>query len=328
VLGHVFPVDTAMDDLLAQVTQSLAELVVPRHSHLPPAVARVLRPGKLFRPRLTLGVAAALGTNDPDAAVRAATAVELLHMSSLIHDDLMDDSPERRGVPSIHVAASPASAVAMGDLLLARGAGVAAELGPESARAFAHALDQLWEGQLMESELTSSTSVEPHLRYIGLKTAALMEAAAAMGALSQGATSEETAHLARFGHAVGMAFQIADDLLDHIGDPVVLGKAVGADLPRGVVSVGAWHALALHRLTPHNTDAAVLDALAKQDPSVTYAVAVIGEYLDSARRALRVATTDNAVWDDARAMIVNMLEHGVLQRHRTLITHSVASWPA
>jgi heptaprenyl diphosphate synthase len=215
----------------------------------------------------------------------------------------------------------------MGNLLLARGAGIAAELGPESARAFAHALDQLWEGQLMEPELTSSTSVEPHLEYIGLKTAALAEAAAVMGALSQGASAEQTAQLAGFGHAVGMAFQIADDLLDHIGDPVVLGKAVRADLPRGVISVGAWHALSLHGLTPHITDAAVVNALAARDASVTYAMAIIGEYLGSARRALDAATTVSDVWDDARAMIAGMLERGVLQRHRRLITQAVTSWP-
>jgi heptaprenyl diphosphate synthase len=324
MIGHA----VAMDALLEQVTESLAELVVPRHSRLLPAVDRVLQPGKLFRPRLTLGVAAALGTSHPDTAVQAATAVELLHMSSLIHDDLMDDSPQRRGVPSIHVAASPATAIAVGNLLLARGAEVAAELGPESARTFAHALGQLWEGQLMESELASSTSVAPHLEYIALKTAALMEAAAAMGALSQSATSEQTAQLARFGHAVGMAFQIADDLLDHIGDPVALGKAVGADVSRGVISVGAWHALSLRGTTPQTTDAAVVNALASEDASVGYAMTMIGEHLDSARRALHAATLEDAVWDDARAMIAGMLERGVLQRHRSLITQAVASWPA
>lgn len=324
MIGHA----VGMDALLERVIQDLTELAAPRHSSLLPPVAQALQPGKLFRPRLTLGVAAALGIGDPDAAVRAATAVELLHMSTLIHDDLMDDSPQRRGVPSIHVAASPATAVAMGNLLLARGAGIAAELGPESARAFAHALDQLWEGQLMEPELASSTSVAPHLEYIGLKTAALMEAAAAMGALSQSTSAEQTAQLARFGHAVGMAFQIADDLLDHIGDPASLGKAVGADLPRGVISVGAWHALSLHELTPHITDAAVVDTLAAQDASVTYAMTIIGDYLDSARHTLLLATTGSNVWDAARAMIAGMLERGVLQRHRPLITQAVTSWPA
>lgn len=225
--GHAI----GLDSLLDRVTERLADLVVPMHSSLLPAAAQVLRPGKMFRPRMTLGVAAAVGMADPDAAVKAAAAVELFHMSSLIHDDLMDDSPQRRGVPAIHVAASPASAIAVGNLLLARAAVVAADLGPQSALTFAHALEQLWEGQLMEPELASSTTAESHWRYIALKTAALMEAAAAMGALSQGAGTETVAHVSRFGHAIGIAFQVADDLLDHIGDPVALGKAVGADLP-------------------------------------------------------------------------------------------------
>jgi geranylgeranyl pyrophosphate synthase len=322
--GHA----TSMGALLERVTEDLADLVVPRHSCLLPAAARVLQPGKLFRPRMTLGVAAALGMNDPAAAVHAAAAVELLHMSSLIHDDLMDGSPTRRGVPSIHVVASPATAIAVGNLLLARAAGVAAELGPQSAGTFAHALEQLWEGQLMEPELVSSTSAQSHLRYIALKTAALMEAATAMGALSQGASAEQTANVARFGHAVGMAFQVADDLLDHIGDPDALGKAVGADLPRGVVSLGAWHALVVHGASPQTTDAVIVDALAAQEESVDYAMTIIGDYLDAARRSLRAATSDIDVWEDARAMIAGMLERGVQQQHRQLIVLAVTAWPA
>src|SRR5690349_9825059 len=205
--GHMSSHVVSGESLLERVTDHLADLVVPRHSALLPAAARVLESGKLFRPRMTLGVAAGLGMANPDAAVRAAAAVELLHMSSLIHDDLMDDSPHRRGVPALHVAASPASAIAVGNLLLARASGLAAALGPEAASTFAHALEQLWEGQLMEPGLTSQASSETHLRYIALKTAALMQAAASLGALSQAATAEQNTELSRFGHAVGMAFQ-------------------------------------------------------------------------------------------------------------------------
>jgi heptaprenyl diphosphate synthase len=322
---HAVPIESLLD----RVTGDLADLIVPRHSCLLPAAARVLQPGKLFRPRMTLGVAAGLGMKNPDAAVRAATAVELLHMSSLIHDDLMDDSPHRRGVPTIHVAATPASAIAVGNLLLARAAGVAADLGPKAARTFARALEQLWEGQLMEPELASSTSSERHLQYIALKTAALMEASTEMAALSQDATDEQTAHVAQFGHAVGMAFQVADDLLDHIGDPAALGKAVGGDLARGVVSVGAWHALSLHGMARHTThDAAAVDALAAQDESVDYAMAVIGSYLELARHALQRAAVHFEVWEDARAMIAGMLERGVRHRHLRVITQAVTRWPA
>lgn len=319
---------TSMDVLLDRVSEDLTDLIVPEHSHLLPATARALAPGKMFRPRMTLGVAATLGMPNPEAAVRAAAAMELLHMSSLIHDDLMDDSPHRRGVPTIHAAASPAHAIAMGNLLLARAAAVAAELGEQSARIFAQALRQLWEGQLMEPELASSISVERHLQYIALKTAALMEAAAAMGALSQGATAEQTHAMAGFGNAVGMAFQVADDLLDHIGDPTVLGKAVGTDLPRGVVSVGAWHALSRRGATPHTTDAAAVGVLASQEESVAYAISLIGDYLETARRSLCPVTSGLRMWQDARAVIAGMLERGVRQHHREQIARAVAAWPA
>ena len=189
---------TSMGVLLDRVSEDLTDLVVPQHSPLLPATARAFAPGKMFRPRMTLGVAAAVGMPDPDAAVRAAAAIELLHMSSLIHDDLMDDSPTAGACRTIHVAASPAMRSRSGNLLLARAAGVAAELGPESARTFAQALEQLWEGQLMEPELASSTSAEPHLRYIALKTAALMEAAAAIGCSESGRHSRADARTGPF----------------------------------------------------------------------------------------------------------------------------------
>jgi geranylgeranyl pyrophosphate synthase len=317
----------ATDALLARVSSELAELTVPQHSASMPAAARVLRPGKMFRPRMTLGVAAALGLSRPDAAVRAAAAVELLHMSSLIHDDLMDDSPQRRGVPSLHVAASPAAAIAMGNLLVARAAGVAAELGPDCATVFSQAMEQLWEGQLAEPGLIDSTSAETHLRYIALKTAALVEAATAMGALSQCSTAEQTTQLGRFGRDVGMAFQVADDLLDHVGDPAALGKGVGGDLPRGVISLGAWHALDVHGGTPRTVDVSVLEGLAAGEASVSYVMTVIGGYLDSARRALHMAVTDGGAWEDARAMIAGMLERGSREDLRPLIAKGVSSWP-
>lgn len=321
---HAVPVETLLD----RVANNLASQIIPRHSRLLPAAAEVLRPGKMFRPRMTLGIATSLGMSDPDAAVQAATAVELLHMSSLVHDDLMDSSPHRRGVPSLHIAASPAAAIAVGNLLLARAAGIAADLGPQCARVFARALDQLWEGQLMEPELVGSTSAGPHLQYIALKTAALMEAAAALGALSQGATAQQAAQAARFGHEVGMAFQIADDLLDHIGDPAALGKEVGGDLVRGVVSLGAWHALTLHGATPDTMDAADIDRLAAQDASIEFAVGMVGDHLQSARRALQSVTPDAAVWENATVMIGGMLERSARPEHRHVVVSAVKRWPA
>lgn len=317
-----------MEPLLTRVVEHLSALVAPLHSTLKAEVSQALAPGKLFRPRLALGVAAALGMPAREAAIRAAVAVELLHMSSLIHDDLMDGSPQRRGVPAVHVAASPATAIAIGNLLLARAASVAASLGPASARTFARALECLWEGQLMEPELALSGSRSVHLRYIAMKTAALIAASAELAALSQGAGEQQSTHLARFGHEIGMAFQVADDLLDHIGDPVTLGKNVGSDTSRGVVSLGAWYVLALTGSTLDVTGAAVLNSLAAEDEPVNHALDVIADYLGAARTALADGgVRDTGAWHDARQHIARMVMRGAAADRRELVQQGVARWP-
>ncbi len=317
-----------MELLLDRVVQQLGELVVPRHSALRPDVARALAPGKLFRPQLALRVAATLGLRAPEAAQQAAVAIELLHMSSLIHDDLMDDSPQRRGVPAVHATADASTAIAIGNLLLARATSVAARLGPACARTFAGALESLWEGQLMEPGLPATSSRATHVQYIAMKTAALMAATCEMAALSQDADDQQSAQLARFGHGVGMAFQVADDLLDHIGDPAALGKTVGTDTSRSVVSLGAWHALAVTGTTLEATSADELNTLAAQDDAVNHAMDAIGGYLDAAHSALADAgVRDTSAWDYAHTQIVRMLTTGARADRRDVVQAAVTRWP-
>jgi heptaprenyl diphosphate synthase len=317
-----------VDLLLNRVVQRLGELVVPRHSILGPDVAQALAPGKLFRPQLALRVSDALGLPEPVAASEAAVAVELLHMSSLVHDDVMDDAPQRRGVPTVHTVADPATAIAIGNLLLARAASVAASLGVACTRTFAGALECLWEGQLMESAVRERNSRSNHGRYIALKTAALMAATCEMAALSQRADERQSSRLARFGHEVGMAFQVADDLLDHIGERAVLGKAVGTDTSRGIVSLGAWHALELRGETPETLSAQEINSLAAEDEPVRHALKLVGAHLDGARRTLSGAGVDaSALWRHPRTQIAGMLIAGVREDRRELVHAEVARWP-
>ena len=308
-----------MEDLLDRVVHDVSSLVHPRHSALHPAAARALEPGKLFRPRLTLQVAALLGLPDAGAAVDAAAAIELLHMSSLVHDDLMDDSPQRRGVPAIHAAVDPATAIAVGNLLLARGAALAAGLGAECARAFAGAVESLWEGQLMETALNQRYSLDDHLQYIALKTAALMAATTELGALSQGADAEMAGSFRAFGHEIGMAFQLADDLLDHIGDPAALGKEVGGDTARGIVSVGGWYALRLRGLAHRDVSAARLNAISSEDDAVAHALGAINERLEGARATLEAFSGADIVWRAAYEQVSRMLTTGSPQRRELIL---------
>lgn len=227
---------TEVDRLLDEVRRRLAtppSCGVPSVDRL---VVDALRPGKLLRPGLVVRSALAAGDlRDADeAVVTGALAVELLHVATLVHDDIIDASTVRRGRPSVVAAAGVGTAIVVGDLLLARGAGAAAESGAPAARAWARALDRMAAGQLREEGLSVAPSVEAHAEYVGLKTAALFRASAEIGALAVGADPGVVEAHGRFGHHVGMVLQHLDDLLDAIGDPRRMGKPVGADRANGV----------------------------------------------------------------------------------------------
>lgn len=200
----------------------------------------VLLGGKRMRPQLALAAAALSG--DEAAAIPAAVAVELVHAYSLVHDDLpsMDDDALRRGQPTVHVAFGEAAAVLAGDALqalafdvLARAplpAPVVVELVATLARASGAA--GMCGGQALDLAATgrsAGTAVADLERLHALKTGALIRAAVRMGALSTGAPADALAPLDRFADALGLAFQVRDDILDVEGDSTQLGKTAGKD---------------------------------------------------------------------------------------------------
>lgn len=212
----------------------------------------LLAPGKRLRPALTVWAAASCG-GDWETAAPAAIAVELIHAYSLVHDDLpaMDDDDLRRGRPTCHRAFDEATAILCGDalqalafetlatgmpadvagqacLVLARAAGGAALVGGQADDL---AAERGWIGDL------SAASAEERVAWLERihrrKTGALFSAALALGALSAGATPEQQRALASYGRNFGLAFQIADDLLDAEGSEAAVGKRVGKDAERG-----------------------------------------------------------------------------------------------
>jgi geranylgeranyl pyrophosphate synthase len=212
--------------------------------HVDVLVTDALRPGKLLRPELVVhsarvasgvaGAASAPGADLEERVVAGAVAVELLHVATLVHDDIIDEAPLRRGRPSVVAAAGTPTAIVVGDLLLARGATAAASASADAAAAWALALERMASGQLREELLAAAPSVEAHAEYVALKTAALFRASAEIGALVAGARPDVVEALGSFGHHFGMAFQHVDDLLDTIGDPRLMGKPVDADGANGV----------------------------------------------------------------------------------------------
>ena len=198
--------------------------------------------GKRLRPMLVFlcaGLARTSGA-DGDPRVRAATAVELLHMATLVHDDVLDRAALRRGRPTVVESAGRAAAVATGDLLLAR---AFAELGltgdPDAVRALSAASSALVRGELMQRVDAWSDSVTPerYLERCELKTARLFEAACRLGALLGEPGAGRADGLGVFGARVGVAFQLLDDVLDIAGPSERTGKPRGTDLLDGTVTL-------------------------------------------------------------------------------------------
>ena len=191
--------------------------------------------GKRLRPALTL-ICARAGTSGKQATDLAAAAVELVHLATLYHDDVIDQTDTRRGVPTVHSKWGTEVAVLAGDYLFACGCGLGARAGGEAPLILANAIAQVCEGQIAEPVSVGEPlrPVAEYLEVIEKKTAALFAAACELGAATAGADAGARSALVDYGLNLGMAFQVVDDLLDLVGDPDVTGKVPGTDLRDGV----------------------------------------------------------------------------------------------
>ena len=194
------------------------------------------RPGKRLRPALVFGTAACGSEPDRAATAKCAAALELMHLGSLIHDDLMDHAATRSGLPTLHTSAGPGAAIVGGDYLLAVGGRLAAEVSAQAALVWQNAFAELCVGQARETANTYRTcvTIADYLVAIKGKTAALMAASCRLGALCGGLPNAEVEAFARFGEAFGMVFQLVDDLMDVAGTAEAWAKPVGQDMPNGV----------------------------------------------------------------------------------------------
>ncbi|MGN6445802.1 polyprenyl synthetase family protein [Amnibacterium sp.] len=191
--------------------------------------------GKRVRPLLTL-LTAQLGDGVTDDVVTAAQAVEILHVGSLYHDDVMDEAPERRGVPSAQHVWGNSVAILTGDLLFARASKLIAGLQGDGILAQAAVFERLVLGQLHETvgPQADQDPVDHYLQVLADKTGALIAAAAEWGASYAGAPREYRAPLSTFGRRIGVAFQLIDDVIDLAPDEADTGKNPGTDLKAGV----------------------------------------------------------------------------------------------
>ena len=243
---------------LEQVEQRLHEKADTQHEALTEAIEHLLNSGgKRLRPALALLAGAMLGA-DPERNVSLAAAVEMLHTATLVHDDLIDGSLLRRGMPTLNARWSPAATVLAGDFLFARAADLAASTGSIRVMSlFARALMTIVNGEVVQQLFLNrrSLSRDEYLRRIHAKTASMFELATEAAAVLACASEETVTALASYGREVGMAFQIVDDVLDFAGDPTHVGKPVGSDLRQGLVTLPVLYFMESH---PDHPDLQIL----------------------------------------------------------------------
>jgi heptaprenyl diphosphate synthase len=256
--------------------------------------------GKRFRPLFTL-LGAQMGPRpDADEVVTAATVVELIHLATLYHDDVMDSATMRRGAPSANSRWDNTVAILTGDFLFAHASRLVADLGPAAVRIIAETFAELVTGQMRETRgpRPDEDPVEHYLTVIAEKTGSLIATAGRYGGMFSGCSPEQIESLRRFGSAIGFAFQISDDIIDITSPSTSSGKTPGTDLREGVLTLPMLYALqdtgaAADRLRvllarPITDDGEVDEALEllRAGPGVTRAQDVLAEHASAARTEL------------------------------------------
>ncbi len=227
-----------MMDINTMIDARIAELGLGAKSNnlYTPIHYTMLEGGKRLRPVLALLCAEAFG-GQYTGAIDAAVCVEVFHNFTLLHDDIMDAAPTRRGRDTVHVRWGANSAILSGDAMMIMAYEVLSGSAdfPNLFRVFNKAALEVCEGQQldMEFEQRDEVQLEEYLEMIRLKTAVLIAASAQMGALCGGASQQEQEAVYRYAENLGLAFQIQDDLLDTYGNAATFGKEIGGDIREG-----------------------------------------------------------------------------------------------
>ena len=287
-----------VEALLRTVVRSDVEFVNEAATHL------VKAGGKRFRPLFTL-LSAAVSGDVTDEVIVAAAAVELVHLATLYHDDVMDEATMRRGEASVNARWDNTIAILTGDFLFAHASGLVADLGSDAARIIAETFAELVTGQMRETRgpAPDEDPVAHYLTVIAEKTGSLIATSGRYGGMFSGAPAEHIGALHRFGELIGTAFQISDDIIDIASPADESGKTPGTDLREGVLTLPMLYALSpeyaggepgprLRELlaAPITDDDLVEEALVllRKSPGLEQAVRTLAEYADRARAELKV----------------------------------------
>jgi len=308
-----------MDDALVQLEPVLRQSARCGDPFLDEVVCHLVEAGgKRVRPGLALASATAGARRASHEDLLGGVAVELVHLASLYHDDVMDEATMRRNVPSVNARWGNLVAIVAGDFLLARSAEIAAGLGAEIAGLLAHTLGELCRGQVNEVQAAYRTdrTEADYLATISGKTAALMATSCRIGALTADLPRPQIEALTVFGQRFGMVFQLRDDVLDIVGSEAELGKPAGQDLAEGIYTLPTLLALAdpEHGVTLAPMLGQPLDTRAREAARATVAKSNgIGRAVAVGRRfAAEAAEAAEAIADRQLADALVALNQGML----------------
>ena len=249
-LSNIIPIPSLWDNL-EKLEKRLFEVTVSEDTYLTEISQYLMEAGgKRFRPIISL-LAGELGTENKDKVIDAGISVELIHLGSLYHDDVIDEATTRRGVESTNRKWNATLAILAGDYLLARSSELAADnLGLESVKLLASTYAELVVGQTKEVQFSFDTKhgTDDYLEVISGKTASLIRTSAKLGAMASNSSSELIESISSWAWHSGIIFQITDDILDLNSDTETLGKPAGNDILEGTYTLPVLLALEKDRI--------------------------------------------------------------------------------
>jgi len=287
---------------LHEFERRLAATVADDLGPMSAAMNHIVRAGgKRLRPALVI-LSAKLGEAEPDHIYNTAMGIEFIHTATLVHDDLIDDAETRRGMATIHALLGVNPAIIVGDYYFAKGANLTAAIGmPIIDVIISRAVMTICMGELLQltSKRDYDQSVDDYYRKIERKTAALLSASCHCGGIIARLDETRALALERFGHHLGMAFQIADDVLDYVASAEQIGKPVGADLRQGTITLPLMYALRQPDIEPRlrellgrqpmsEADYDEVVATVRESPAIAQAEKHAHEFADRARSELAV----------------------------------------
>jgi len=299
-----------VENELARVLHSQMEFLTDVGSHL------LRAGGKRLRPALYL-ICSRQEDVDTHKETAMAVAIELIHMATLVHDDVIDNASIRRGIPTTNARWGNKVSVLSGDFLFAKAFSLVAQYPDnESLQILTDVICELCEGEIVQTQgyFQPNQSEEDYLERIAKKTACFIAASCALGAISAQMNPKEVKDLYQYGYSVGMAFQITDDILDFTATSEQIGKPAGSDLRQGILTMPTLYAL---RESSHKEELRMLiltkdmsEAKAQRCISIIHEAGAIeysyhraGEYLELARKSL-----PNSLADGVRKSLLEIAE--------------------